>query len=57
MKQSVHRARILCLLYAAMMITASLTVTTTQWGLANAQQQNNETRGPQSMAANTQMRT
>ena len=53
MKQSVHRARILCLLYAAMMITPSLTVTTTQWGLANAQQQNNETGGPQSMAANT----
>jgi pimeloyl-ACP methyl ester carboxylesterase len=36
-----------------MMITPSLTVTTTQWGLANAQQQNNETGGPQSMAANT----
>ena len=35
------------------MITASLTVTTTNWELANAQEQNNETGGSQTMATNT----
>jgi pimeloyl-ACP methyl ester carboxylesterase len=48
MKQSVYRARILCLLFVTMMVTVSLTVTTTHLGLANAQQKNNGTV-PQSM--------
>ena len=35
------------------MVTVSLTVTTTHWGLADVKQQNNETGGPQTMATNT----
>jgi pimeloyl-ACP methyl ester carboxylesterase len=53
MKKFVHKTRILCLLYVAIVVTVSLTVTTTNWGLANAQQRNNETGGPQSIATNT----
>jgi pimeloyl-ACP methyl ester carboxylesterase len=53
MKKLVHKTRILCLLYVAIVVTVSLTVTTTNWGLANAQQRNNETGGPQSIATNT----
>lgn len=53
MKKFVHKTRTLCLLYVAIIVTVSLTVTTTNWGLANAQQQNNETGGPQGIATNT----
>ena len=53
MKKLVHKTRILCLLYVAIVVTVSLTVTTTNWGLANTQQQNNETEGPQSIVTNT----
>jgi pimeloyl-ACP methyl ester carboxylesterase len=53
MKQFVYRTKFLCLLFVGIMVAVSLTVTTTHWGLVNAQQQNNETGGPQSMAANT----
>jgi pimeloyl-ACP methyl ester carboxylesterase len=40
-------------LYVVIIFTVGLTVTTTNWGLADAQQQNNETGGPQSIATNT----
>jgi hypothetical protein len=53
MKQFVHQTRLLLLLYVGAMVTVSLTVAATHLGLANAQQQNNETGGPQSMASNT----
>ena len=47
MKENVHKAKILCLLYLTTTLLVSLGLTTTHLGLANAQQQNNTLMQPQ----------
>ena len=57
MKQFVHQTRLLLLLFVGAMVTVSLTIATMHWGLVNAQQQINETEGPQSRQQILLMRT